>query len=78
MKVIEHLERALEISAGDVDANLLLLQIFFAMGHEAALQARARRVLAFDPSHTVARAYAEGRVPFDASHPCARRQSPAD
>ena len=72
-EAIEHLEQALETSPGDVDANLLLLQILFAMGHEAALQAQARRVLALDPSHTVARAYAEGRVPFEVSDPCLRQ-----
>ena len=66
-EAIEHLERALEISPGDVDSNRLLLHIFFAMGDEVALRERARRVLALDPSHPVARAYAEGRVPFETS-----------
>ncbi len=73
-EAIEHLERDLEISPGDVDANRLLLQIFFARGDEAALQAQARRVLILDPSHSVARAYTEGRVPVEVSDPCFRQR----
>ena len=69
-EAIEHLERALEISPGDLDANLQLLKILFAMRNEAALQAHVRRVLALDPSHSAARAFAEGRVPFNDSDPC--------
>jgi len=66
-EAIEQLERALEISPGDVDSNRLLLHILFAMGDEAALRERAQRVLALDPSHPIARAYSAGRVPFDAA-----------
>jgi tetratricopeptide (TPR) repeat protein len=64
-EAIAHLERAVAVSPGDVDANRLLLEIHAATGNAEGLVARARRVLEIVPEDPTATAYASGSVPYE-------------
>jgi len=65
-EALEHLRRAVEISAGDLDVNVMLMDLHAAMGDGAALGAQVDRVLSMAPDNFAARAYRDGSLPFRA------------
>jgi len=64
-EAVAHLERAVEGSPGDVDANRMLMDLHAAVGEFDALSEVAQNVLDIAPSDLAALAYSEGRVPFE-------------
>jgi tetratricopeptide (TPR) repeat protein len=59
-----HLERAIELSPGDIEANRMLLDLHAARGDREALDRLVRRVLEIAPADPAATAYDSGGVPW--------------
>jgi len=63
-EAIEHLEQGIALASGDVDSRRMLMSLAAARGDSQRLRHLATETLRIAGTDSVARAYAEGRLPF--------------